>query len=218
MDGHTTRPMVLPYVDMMPSIGSMVQARSMVQREANQAEGNEFVLDVSVHREKLKALRDQQLADAKQYKAANEAMSCLWSTLTPVVASGSDVGPCRKRPRDADTPSDDVARSFEGNIMELLEMEIMEHVLNERPHAGDQSEGYGVVLRALQNIQKLLRDTRRQTEEVNAIRQLEQQQYHVTLAEKIRLLNARLRNIKALKCILQGSADPRRSSLLSTLE
>ncbi|EAN97436.1 hypothetical protein C3747_55g113 [Trypanosoma cruzi] len=202
---------VLPYVDKAPCPLKMAQARAMVRHEAEckEEEGRAYG-------EKLCVLRDVQRRNMDEYNKFRSEMRAARRELLLLLASQNSNSLMRKRVRSQDVTADCEMLCFEGLLTESLGLELL------LQFGEGHSREYAVaaaVLEALQCTQEALHATRRRTEEINALRCVEQQQCAKLLAAKERVASRRLEKIRALEKVLRDAEGPRHGSkLLDLLE
>nr|CCC54015.1 conserved hypothetical protein [Trypanosoma vivax Y486] len=204
-------PMVLPYVDTVPSNVHLAQARLMVWTEASAAQREAG----SLFLEKLQALEVDQRNNIERYNIFRAEMQALRHDIRMSLVSGLSSS-SRKRPRPCEMTAEGEMLRFEGMLGESLDLELALNVVD----GGGLLDSHEatVALYALQRTQEVLRDTRMRIEEVNAMRCWEQRSCAKTVAEQNELTKKRINKIRALEGILHRDGVDRRSKVLDSLE
>ncbi|RNF04033.1 uncharacterized protein Tco025E_08041 [Trypanosoma conorhini] len=202
---------ILPYVDTAPCQRNVIQARAMVRHEAEYNLGGK-----TAYEEKRRALLELQRKNMDEYNKFRDDISVARRELFLALASQNSNPSLRKRRRSPDTMVECEVLRFEGLLTESLGLEL-------RLQCGEgqakECADAAVVLEALQCTQEALHATRRRTEEINALRCVEQQQFAKLLAVKERVARGRLDKTRALEKILRETERTRhRSTLLNSLE
>ncbi|RNF01845.1 hypothetical protein TraAM80_06783 [Trypanosoma rangeli] len=203
--------LILPYVDKVPCQRKLMQARAMVRHEAECDQGEK-----SAYGEKRHALLELQRINMDEYNKFRNELHAACKDLFSSLATQSSSLSLRKRRRSPDTAADCEMLRFEGLLTESLNLELQ---LQCREGQSQEYADAAVVLEALQCTQEVLHATRRRTEEINALRCVEQRQFAKLLAVKERIARGRLEKTYALEKLLRDAERTyHRSMLLNSLE
>ncbi|KAH9578768.1 hypothetical protein LSM04_004317 [Trypanosoma melophagium] len=199
--------MILPYIDSAPSEPLLFQARALVKQEA--------LGEDRVYGEKLRSLQDNQRSHMEEYNLFRREMHTVQRELISSLTSQNSLPLSRKRFRSSDSAEDCEILRFEGMLTESLSLELILRFWDDRYGSCTFAS---MALEALQKTQEALHFTRRRTEEINALRLLEQQQCAKLLSDKQKLASRRLEKINALENLLFKNERRCNSSLLTSLD